>query len=367
MFYQVFLDSLYYGNTVRTWLIAAAVFLLTAGILVLARALLVRRVARTAERTRTQADDALVLLVRRTHVAFPLVTAVLAASLVVALAPPQRTLIARLMAVALLVQGAVWGNALITFWARHYSARHTAAGGSATMVGTVAFLVRVLLWSVMLLLALDNVGIDVTALIAGLGVGGIAVALAVQTTLGDVLAALIIAVDKPFLIGDFIVVDGFSGTVRQVGLKTTRLASLTGEEIIMSNSNLLNSRIRNFQRMRERRIDFRFGVVYQTPADKLAAIPGMVREIIASGELTRVDRVHFVRYTDSSLEFEVVYYVLSPEYNIYMDIQQAVNLAIFRRFADERIEFAYPTRTVLVSRVDQQQRPEALLTGSADG
>jgi small-conductance mechanosensitive channel len=357
MFYQTFLDSRYYGNTVRTWMMAAAVFLLTAGILVLVRSLLVKRLARIADRTRTSADDAVLLVARRTHLGFLLITAVLAASLVLALGAGQRTVIARLMAIAILIQGAIWGTGLITFFGRHYSARHAAAGGSASMIATLSFLARVLLWSVMLLLALDNIGIDVTALIAGLGVGGIAVALAVQTTLGDVLAAVIIAVDKPFVVGDFIVVDGLLGTVRAVGLKTTRIASLTGEEIIISNSALLNSRIRNYQRMRERRIDFRFGVAYETPPDKLAAIPAIVREIIATQELTRVDRVHFLRYAESWLEFEVVYFVLSPEYNIYMDIQQAVNLAIFRRFAAEGIKFGHPRRTMYVADANEAPAP----------
>ncbi|HJR64091.1 MAG TPA: mechanosensitive ion channel family protein [Gemmatimonadaceae bacterium] len=366
MFYQTFLDSPYYGNTIRTWLIAAATFLLTAGLLVLVRTLLVKRFTRIAERTRTRADDAVLLIVRRTHLGFLMVTAVLTGSLVLALGVGQRTVIARLMAIAILIQGAIWGTALITFFGRHYSARHAAAGGSTTMIGSLSFLARVLLWSVMLLLALDNIGIDVTALIAGLGVGGIAVALAVQTTLGDVLAAVIIAVDKPFAIGDFIIVDGMLGTVRAVGLKTTRIASLSGEEIIISNSALLNSRIRNYQRMRERRIDFRFGVAYETAPDKLAAIPAMVREIIATQELARVDRVHFLRYADSWLEFEVVYYVLSPEYNIYMDIQQAVNLTIFQRFAAEGIQFAYPTRTVYLAHREHPSTPSLVAPAEGD-
>jgi len=212
---------------------------------------------------------------------------------------------------------------------------------------------------VILLLALDNMGVDITALIAGLGIGGIAVALALQNVLGDLFASLSIVLDKPFVIGDFIIVDDLLGTVERIGLKTTRVRSLYGEQLVFSNSDLLNSRIRNYKRMFERRILFSIGVTYQTPHEKLATIPGIIREVIESQEQVRFDRAHFKEYGDSALKFEIVYYVLVPDYNTHMDIQQAINLAIVRRFEEEKIEFAFPTQTLYLKPEPMSQDPKS--------
>ena len=198
------------------------------------------------------------------------------------------------------------------------------------------------------LVALDTAGIDITALVAGLGVGGIAVALAVQNILGDLFASLSIVLDKPFVIGDFIIVGDMMGTVEHIGMKTTRVRSLSGEQLVFSNTDLLSSRIRNYKRMQERRALFRFGVTYQTSRDLLARIPEVVREVIEGRDETRFDRAHFAGFGDSSLDFEVVYYMLVPDYNAYMDTQQAVNLELVGRFEEIGIDFAYPTRTVFV-------------------
>lgn len=185
-----------------------------------------------------------------------------------------------------------------------------------------------------------------TALVAGLGVGGIAVALAAQNILGDLFASLTIVFDKPFLIGDFIIVGEHLGTVEHIGLKTTRLRSLTGEQLVFSNTDLLNSRIRNFKRMQERRIVFTIGVSYGTPYHAIAAIPGIIRNIVEDTAQVRFDRAHFKEYGTYSLNFEVVYWVLSPEFALYMDIQQQINLEIFRRFEEEGIQFALPMQNL---------------------
>jgi len=208
-----------------------------------------------------------------------------------------------------------------------------------------------ILWSVIVLMALENVGIDITALVAGLGVGGIAVALAVQNILGDLFASLSIVLDKPFVIGDFIIIGDYMGTVEHIGLKTTRIRSLSGEQLVFANNDLLQSRIRNFKRMYERRVVFNLGVVYQTPHEKLQKIPQIVREIIEQQHPVRFDRAHFKSFGDFSLNFEVVYWVQNPDYTVYMDIQQAINLEIYRRFAEEGIEFAYPTQSIFVEKL----------------
>ena len=199
-----------------------------------------------------------------------------------------------------------------------------------------------------MLLALDNMGVDISTLVTGLGVGGVAVALAVQNVLGDLFASLSIVLDKPFVIGDFLAVGDLVGNVEQIGLKTTRVRSLSGEQLIFSNADLLQSRIKNYGRMMQRRILFTIGVTYQTPREKLENIPTILREAIESQKNVRFDRSHFARYGDFSINFESVYFVTVPTYNTYMDTQQAINLRIHERFEQEGIEFAYPTQTLFL-------------------
>jgi len=250
---------------------------------------------------------------------------------------------------ALLVQGGVWASSALAAWLelRFRDARARDPDG-ATTLKLIGFAAQGVLWLLVALLGLDQLGFDVTALIAGLGIGGVALALAVQNILGDLFACAAIALDKPFVVGDFIVVDGLRGTVENVGLKTTRVRSLDGELLVFSNADLLKSRVRNFKRMRERRIQFGVGVTYGTPADKVRRIPGWLRHAVEAQPKTRFDRAHFKGYGESALEFEVVYYVLEPDYNVYMDVQQSLNLAIYDRFAAEGVEFAFPTRTLFV-------------------
>ncbi len=249
----------------------------------------------------------------------------------------------------------------ITLWIDRFSDTMVKSYGDKRVEGSgarsagilwITYLIRVVLWSIALLLVVSNLGYDVTALIAGLGIGGIAIGLAVQNILGDLFASLSIVLDKPFVVGDFIIVGDLLGTVERVGIKTTRVRSLSGEQLIFSNSDLLSSRIRNFKRMYERRVVFGFGVTYQTSPDHLEEIPTLTKKFIEEREQTRFDRAHFKAFGESSYDFEVVYYVLSPDYAIYMDIQQAINLALVRAFAERGIQFAYPTRTLFVEKQD---------------
>jgi small-conductance mechanosensitive channel len=184
--------------------------------------------------------------------------------------------------------------------------------------------------------------------VAGLGIGGIAIALAAQTILGDLFSYLVIFFDKPFEIGDFIILEDKMGTVEYIGIKTTRIRTLGGEQLICSNTDLTNSRVHNFKRMQERRVVFSFGVVYDTTTTKLKLIPGIIKQAIESLRETRFDRAHFKSFGNSSLDFEVVYYILTPDYNLYMDKQQAINMSIFESFEREQIEFAYPTQTLFL-------------------
>ena len=350
-----FLDWRFYHNSLRAWMVAGIIFLVIALSLIIIRKLITRRLAKLAERTATTADDAIVDLLRRTRYFFIITAAVAGASLFLEL-PTRVFVIGRVLGtIALILQIAIWGNGLITFWFLNYAGRKADSDiSSRTTIAAFSFVARAMLWIMLALVALNRLGFDVTALITGLGVGGIAIALAVQNVLGDLFAALAIVIDKPFVVGDSITVDTMTGTVEHVGLKTTRLRSVNGEQLIFSNADLLKSRIRNFKRMEERRVLFLIGVTYDTAPDTVERIPTMLREAVESQQQVRFDRSHFVSYGDSSLNFETVYFVTTADYLTYADINQAVNLAIYRRFAAERIDFAYPTRTLFVRSTEQR-------------
>lgn len=339
----------FYHNSLRDWLVAGIAFAVIVAALFIIRTMLARRLQKIAERTSTTADDAIVDLLRRTRYFFIVAAAVAGASLFLDL-PPRAYSIGRVLGtIALLLQIAIWGNGLITFWFRNYAERKAESDmASRTTVRAFSFIARAILWTMLSLVAINRLGFDITALITGLGIGGIAIALAVQNVLGDLFAALAIVLDKPFVVGDTINVDGLTGTVENIGLKTTRVRSVNGEQLVFANADLLKSRLRNFRPMQERRVLFTIGVTYDTPPDTVARIPGMLREAIEAQKQIRFERSHFLSYGESALNFETVYFVLTADYLTYANVHQAVNLAIYRRFAAEKIEFAYPTRTLLV-------------------
>jgi len=343
------------GNSVEDWLYAAGTAAVAFLLMHAALKFAVFRLGKFAAGTKTPLDDFIVDLLRRTSSLSLLAVALFLGSLSLVVPPAAGRALDVALVMVVILQGALWGNAAIRFWlSRAVSATQEQDAARATTISALEFVGRILLWSMAILLALENLGISVTGLVAGLGVGGIAVALALQNILGDLFASLSIVLDKPFVIGDFIVVDDHVGSVEHVGLKSTRLRSLSGEQIVCANSDLLKSRIRNFKRMYERRIIFSLGVTYRTPHATLAAIPGMIRSIVQGQQSTRFDRAHFREYGDSALLFEVVYFVTDPDYNRYMDIQQAINLEIYREFGDAGIEFAYPTRTVVVRHAPEE-------------
>lgn len=222
---------------------------------------------------------------------------------------------------------------------------------AATASHLVTLIARIVLWSVGVLFVLSNLGIEITSLIAGLGIGGIAVAFALQGILSDLFASFSLYFDKPFRIGDFIVIGSDSGTVEQIGIKSTRIRTLQGEELVVSNAELTSARVQNFKKMSERRIVTQFGVTYETPQERVKEIPGVVERIFGALEGARLDRVHFTTFADSALVFEVVYYVESSDYTEFLNIQQAFNFDLMQRFAELGIDFAYPTQTIYTKQV----------------
>ncbi len=350
-----FLNQTLYGNTLQTWAIALGVAAAVFVALRLIEEVLIVWIEKITKRTKTQWDDLVVHALRGTKSIFLLIVALFAGAIVLDLPDAVGGIIRTVTIIAVLVQGGMWISAGLMFWIHSHREKLVEEDAASAMtINAIGFVVRLALWSVVLLLALDNLGVDVTALVAGLGVGGIAVALAVQNILGDLFASLSIVLDKPFVIGDFIIVGELPGTVENIGVKTTRVRALSGEQLVFSNADLLSSRIRNYGRMYERRVPFTIGVTYETSRDNLAKIPTIVREAVESQENTRFDRCHFKSYGDFSLNFETVYHVQDPSYNVYMDIQQAINLKLHERFEAEGIEFAYPTQTLFVVKQDAE-------------
>ncbi|GKS77828.1 mechanosensitive ion channel family protein [Acidovorax sp. SUPP950] len=261
------------------------------------------------------------------------------------------TRVGQLWFLALALQVGLWGTRAVALGIARYRMHHglAAAGDAAPFSASATLLswgLRTLLWATVLLAMLSNLGVNITAFVASLGVGGIAVALAVQSILGDLFASLAIAVDKPFDAGDFIVVGGVAGTVQRIGLKTTRIRSLGGEQVVMSNTDLLKQTINNYRYLQERRIVFQFRVPYGTTAEQAEAVPQAVRRIIEAEDQARFDRAHLQGFVENGLQYEVVYIVLDPAYNVYMDLQQRINLSLMRELAALGVDFAVPARTV---------------------
>lgn len=336
-----------YQNPLQAWLVGIAIAVLVFVVVAAAKRLVFRKLSAFAARTDTVWDDLLAQSIGRLNVVFIFILAVYAGSLKIVLSDSVGRILNHVVGIVVLVQVGILTSHAVSFWVARYRKRKLESNaGAVTTITSVGFVARMLIWIVLLLIALDNLGVNITTLIAGLGISGIAVALALQNILGDLFASFSIVLDKPFVIGDFIIIDDYMGTVQHVGLKTTRIRSLSGEQLIFANNDLLKSRIRNYKRMVERRVVFSIGVVYGTAYEKIKQIPAMIRQAVEANDQVRFDRAHFKEYGDFALKFEVVYWILNSDYTVYMDIQQAINLDLFRQFDEAGIEFAYPTQTL---------------------
>jgi small-conductance mechanosensitive channel len=254
--------------------------------------------------------------------------------------------------IAFAIQGALWLREILLALVDRRAADSEAPGDFDSAINIIRVMVNVIVWALAAILILDNLGVNVTALVAGLGVGGIAIGLAAQGIFGDLFAALAILFDRPFKVGDVISYGTNVGTVEAIGLKTTRVRALSGEQLIISNAKLLDQQISNLRRITERRVAFTIGVIYQTSPDKLEAIPGEIEKIIRARPICRFDRVFFIQFSQSSLDFEIVYNVEDADLQVMMAERQAIGLAIIRRFAELDIQFAYPTQTTFTALPD---------------
>ncbi len=324
------MDQVIFGNRLDLW-----IFTLGGGALLFLVLLFVRKALRSSTRIEALAK------IGQVKTWFLIVVAVSVASRWLELSPLAAKNLDRILTFSLIFQVALIADSFVT---AERIARMRGNSVNPVALNLLMLILKTLLWVTVLLLCLDNLGVQITALIAGLGVGGIAIALAVQNILGDLFGSLTIALDKPFEVGDAIALDSFSGTVERVGIKTTRIRSVTGEELVFSNGDLLKSRIRNFRRMRERRVVLKFGLVYETSPEKLERANELVRHAIEKSPQVRFDRCHLSGLGAYSLDFEAIYWMKTPEYAVFMDAQQAILLEILKSFAAEGLDFAYPTQ-----------------------
>lgn len=327
--------------------VAALVFLGALIIFAILQRVVLGRLERAAVRSKTLIDDAIVAMLRSVHPTFYWFISIYLALRYFTLTPVAATALNTLF----------WG------WMLYQIVRSVSVGADLLMAGKdttegernarhlLSITLKVTLWSIALLLLLSNLGFDISSLIAGLGIGGVAIAFALQNILGDLFSSFAIYLDKPFEVGDFIIVGDKMGTVVQIGIKTTRLIALQGEEVVLSNQELTSARIQNFKKMQERRVSSSIGVLYETPRETLATLPEKIKSAIATVHGVRVDRVHLAGFGDSSIDFELVYYVATGDYTVYMDCQQAINLALLELFEREKVYFAYPTRTIYTAKV----------------
>ena len=351
---QELFDKIYFGNPAWRWIVAGAVALGVLFILLLLRRLTRKQYARLAATPQEELLEIPLHVASRTTVWFLLIAAVFLGLQTLELpATPARVLLT-LFTIACFWQVGLWATtavlAALERKQRKTLAVDRAAAGSLSLIG---FIARLTIWALVLLLTLSNLGIAIEPLLAGLGIGGIAVALAAQNILGDLFASLSITLDRPFVLGDTLQVDDFVGTVEYIGVKSTRLRSVNGEQIIMPNSNLLASRVRNHTRATERRVVFAISVGQETPLAQLEKIAGLIRSLIESHPDVRFDRSHFAKISAASFDFEAVYVVRTTDYGRHMDILQEINLRLIAAFEKEGISFAYPAQRLYL----EQQAP----------
>ncbi len=360
------LERSYFNNTIREYLIAFAIIVVGILLIKAFKKFILRNIRKWTEGTETNIDDFLIESIDRFGI--PALYFGITYLGITYLTMPERAQkilhVATIVVVIFLIIRFV--STTILMLLRTYVRKQENGEEKMKQLGGIMLIFNIIIWSIGLLFLFDNLGYDVTTMIAGLGIGGIAVALAAQNILGDLFNYFVIFLDKPFEIGDFIIIDSKMGVVDYIGIKTTRLKSLSGEQLVFSNSDLTSSRIHNYKRMERRRILFRIGVIYQTTYEQLAKIPPLLKSIVEEQETIQFDRAHFAAYGDSSLDFEVVYYVLVADYAKYMDIQQSINMRIYEEFQKMGVDFAYPTRTLYLAKQAAEKEEVNGITNGVD-
>lgn len=348
--FEQFLETSFFGNSGQDYVVALAIFVGLFVVLKLFDSYVIAFFKLASKKTKADWDDLIVDFMSAIHWQFyAYVSFYVATRFLVLTEFTEKVLVVLLWVFVAYYAAQGFSRVVDYFTNKQIEKRKKSDNASNTsMIKVFGVLFKIVIYIIIVLMFLTNLGIEVTPLIASLGVGGIAIAIALQSVLADLFAAFAIYFDKPFKEGDFIIVGNDMGTVKQIGMKTTRIQTLQGQELVISNSELTNSRVNNYKVMKERRIVFSLGVEYSTPTSKLKKINDLVRKAIESTKHARLDRTHFREFGSSSLNFEVVYYVTSPDYNLYMDVQQEINFKIREAFEKEKIVFAFPTQTIFV-------------------
>lgn len=351
-----------YNNTLTNWLLAIGYTLILFFVTYSLKKTIYKKLSGISPETETEWDDVGVEILGCIHNGVLLIFSIYIGAMELSLPQSVFFVIEKIFIIALLIQLVNTIAHLIDFWFERFKKRKMETDAAAvTTLSSVSFIIKAVLWIILVLVVLDNFGVNVTSLITGLGISGIAVALAVQNILGDLLSSFSIVFDQPFVIGDFIIVDDYMGAVEHIGLKTTRIRSLSGEQLIFSNSDLLKSRIKNFKRMYERRVIFQVSVVYQTDYDHLKLIPSVIKKIIENQPYVRFERSHFKELGAFALNFETVYWISNPDYMVYMNIHESINLGIYKHFKELGIEFAFPTQTLYLRNLLSETEPKSTL------
>ena len=340
----------YYGNTVEHYGIALSIIIGGIIIVRLFRKRLLTQIKKWTEKTETKLDDYIIRGIEKFGLPVLIFVAIYVGLSYLTFSEKADKFIDNVMVVVVTIYMIRLLSTFIRLTLESFIRKQEGGQEKLKQLNGIMLIINAVIWMIGFLFLFDNLGYDVTAIIAGLGIGGIAIALAAQNILGDLFNYFVIFFDKPFEVGDFITVDDKKGTVDHIGIKTTRLISISGEQLAFSNSDLTKSRIHNFKRMERRRVIFTLGVVYSTTHEKLQKIPTILKDIISSQELATYDRAHFAKFGAYSLDFEIVYFIESADYVPFMNTQEAINLKIFKAFDEEKIEFAYPTQTVLVNK-----------------
>ena len=348
--FQDIIERTFFQNRVFDYLIFILILLIGILIVRVIRHVILKRLMDLAKKTTTTIYEFLIELFKNTVIPILYFGLFYFSIRTLALNPILSKTIDVLGMIVLTVSGIRFLGALVKYALKNYWLKKKEDETREHSVKALMPIIRVIIWGIGAAFLLDNLGVKISAVIAALGIGGLAVALAAQAVLGDLFSYLSILFDHPFEIGDFIIVGDYLGVVEHIGIKTTRIRSLGGEQLVFSNTDLTNSRVRNYKRMQKRRVVFKIGVTYETSLDRLKEIPVMITNAIKDVDDTVFDRAHFSSYGDFSLVFEVVYYVLSSNYNKYMDIQEKINFAIKSEFEKRGIEFAYPTQTLYLSK-----------------
>lgn len=343
-----FWNQEFWHNSVREYLIVVGFILLGIFLVRIFKRTILEQVRKLTDKTKTNIDNYFVESVEK-YVIPAVYFSIIYSGLRYLNLPPK---VVAALSVAYTVIITYYGVGLVAnvirLSLRSYARKRGPGPEAVKQIGGIILIINVLVWGLGLLFLFDNLGYDVTAVVAGLGVGGIAIALAAQNILGDLFNYFVIFFDRPFESGDFLVIDDKNGIVDQIGIKTTRIKTLSGEQLVMANSDLTTSRIHNYKKMQRRRIVFSVGVSYETSLEQLKKIPKVIKEVVLEQEPVTFDRAHFQKYGDSSLVFEIVYFVENPDYNLYMDVQQQINFGIYEKFEAMGVVIAFPTRTLYI-------------------